>query len=265
MSTQDYVSVNGLEMYYEVHGEGQPLVLLHGAFSGIGTSFGKFIPELSPKRKVIAFELQAHGHTADIDRPLTLEGMADDVAEAIQKLALGQADVLGYSMGAVVALHVVVRHPEVVRKLIFVSATYKMSGIHPGLMEGLGQMKPEMMYGSPFHEEYMRTAPRPEDFNRLFAKKTEMDRQTRDFSDEEIRAIQAPALLVFGDSDLTRPEHAVEMFRLLGGGVFGDTPAGLPNSQLAILPGTSHVGMASRAEWLAPMIHEFLDAPLKTA
>jgi pimeloyl-ACP methyl ester carboxylesterase len=259
-----YVNVNGLKMYYEIHGKGQPLVLLHGAFSGIGTSFGKLLPGLSAGRQVIAFELQAHGRTADIDRPLTLEGMADDVAEAIRQLGLGQADVLGYSMGAAVALHLVVRQPKVVRKLIFVSATYKLSGIHPGLMEGLGTMKPEMMYGSPFHDEYIRIAPHPEDFNRLFAKKTEMDRQTRDFSDDEIRAIQAPTLLVFGDSDLTRPEHAVEMFRLLGGGVFGDTPAGLPNSRLAILPGTSHVGMASRADWLVPMINEFLDAPEKT-
>lgn len=262
-STHGYVAVNGLQMYYEIHGKGQPLVLLHGAFSGIGTSFGKLIPGLSARRQVIAFEMQAHGRTADIDRPLTLEGMADDVAEAIRQLELGQADVLGYSMGAAVALHVVVRHPQVVRKLIFVSASYKLSGIHPGLMEGMGEMKPEMMYGSPWHEEYMRIAPRPEDFNRLFAKKTEMDRQTRDFSEDEIRAIQAPALLVFGDSDLARPEHAVEMFRLLGGGVFGDTPAGLPTSQLAILPGTSHVGMAGRADWLVPMIHEFLDAPIQ--
>ena len=260
-----YLPVNGLQMYYEIHGKGQPIVLLHGAFSAIGTSFGKLVPSLSRTRQVIAFELQAHGHTADIDRPLTLEGMADDVAAAIRQLGLGKADVLGYSMGAAVALHVVVRHPEVVRKFIFVSATYKLSGIHPGLMDGLGNMTPEMMYGSPFHEEYMRIAPRPEDFNRLFAKKTEMDRQTKDFSDEDIRAIQAPTLLVFGDSDLTRPEHAVEMFRLLGGGIFGDTPAGLPNSQLAILPGTSHVGMADSADWLVPKIHEFLDAPLKTA
>jgi len=264
MSTQGYVPVNGLQMYYEIHGEGQPLVLLHGAFSGIGTSFGKIVPGLSRSRQVVAFELQAHGRTADIDRPLTLEGMADDVAEAILKLDLGQADVLGYSMGAAVALHVVVRHPEVVRKLIFVSATYKLSGVHPGLMEGMGEMKPEMMYGSPWHEEYMRIAPRPEDFNTLFAKKTEMDRQTRDFSDDDIRAIQAPTLLAFGDSDLAKPEHAVEMFRLVGGGVFGDTPAGLPNSRLAILPGTSHVGMADRADWLVPMINEFLDAPVKT-
>jgi pimeloyl-ACP methyl ester carboxylesterase len=263
--THGYAAVNGLQMYYEIHGEGQPLVLVHGAFSGIGTSFGKLIPGLSARRKVIAIELQAHGRTADIDRPLTLEGMAEDVAEAIRQLGLGQADVMGYSMGAAVALHVVVRHPQVVRKLIFASATYKLSGVHPGLMEGMGEMKPEMMYGSPWHEEYMRIAPRPEDFNTLFAKKTAMDRQTRDFSDEEIRAIRAPALLVFGDSDLTRPEHAVEMFRLLGGGVFGDTPAGLPNSQLAILPGTSHVGVAGRADWLVPMIDEFLDAPVKPA
>lgn len=265
MSTQGYASVNGLQMYYEIHGEGQPLVLLHGAFSGIGTSFGKLIPGLSGKRQVVAFELQAHGRTADIDRPLTLEGMADDVAEAIKQMGFEQADVLGYSMGAGVALHVVVRHPEVVRKLVLASGSYKMAGVHPGLMEGLEEMKPEMMYGSPWHEEYMRTAPRPQDFNRLFAKKAEMDGQTRDFSDEQIRAIKAPTLLIIGDSDFTRPEHAVEMFRLLGGGVFGDTPAGLPNSQLAILPGTSHVGLADRADWLASMVNEFLDAPVKPA
>ncbi len=212
-----YVHVNGLEMYYEIHGEGQPLVLLHGAFSAIGTSFGKLIPGLSGDRQVIAFELQAHGRTADIDRPLTLEGMADDVAEAIHKLGLAQVDILGYSMGAGVALQVVIRHPDVVRKLVLISVTYQMSGVHPGLMEGLGEMKPEMMHGSPWHEEYIRIAPHPEEFNRLFAKKSEMDLQIRDLSDETIRLIQAPTLLVIGDSDLVRPEHAVEMFRLLGG------------------------------------------------
>jgi pimeloyl-ACP methyl ester carboxylesterase len=265
MSTQGYASVNGLQMYYEIHGEGQPLVLLHGAFSGIGTSFGKIIPGLSRSRKVVAFELQAHGRTADIDRPLTVEGLADDVAEAIRQLGLGQADVLGYSMGASVALHVVVRHPELVRKLVLASGSYNRAGVHPGLMEGLGEMKPEMMYGSPWHDEYMRIAPHPEDFNRLFAKKTEMDRQVKDLPGDAIRAIKAPTLLIIGDSDFTRPEHAVEMFRLLGGGVFGDTPAGLPNSRLAILPGTSHVGVADRADWLVSMVDEFLDAPVKTA
>jgi pimeloyl-ACP methyl ester carboxylesterase len=223
-----YASVNGLEMYYEIHGTGQPLVLLHGAFSAIGTSFGKLLPDLAKTRQVIAFELQAHGHTADIDRPLSPEAMADDVAAAIRQLGLGQADIFGYSMGAFVALHLVIRHPELVHKLVLASISYTF----------------------------------PEHFAMFFAKKTEMDRQTRDLSAEDIRGIKSPTLIIIGDSDLIRPEHAVEMFRLLGGGVFGDTPAGLPNSQLAILPGTSHVSIVNRAELLLPMITSFLDAPM---
>jgi pimeloyl-ACP methyl ester carboxylesterase len=259
-----YVTVNELNMYYEIHGEGQPLVLLHGAFSAIGTSFEKVLPGLAQTRQVIAFELQGHGRTADIDRPMTIEAMADDVAAALSQLGVEQADVLGYSSGGGVALHFAVRHPEMLRKLVLMSVSYTLSGVHPGLMEGMGEMKPEMMYGSPWHEEYMRIAPRPEDFSRLFEKKTQMDRQIRDFSEEEIRGIKSPTLLIIGDSDLIRPEHAVEMFRLLGGGVFGDTPAGLPNSQLAILPGASHVSIVDRAELLVPMINSFLDAPVKT-
>jgi pimeloyl-ACP methyl ester carboxylesterase len=264
-STHGYASVNGLQMYYETYGTGQPLVLLHGAFSAIGTSFGKLLPDLAKTRQVIAFELQAHGRTADIDRPLTLEQMADDVAAALRQLGIEQADLFGYSMGASVALQVVIRHPAVVRKLVLASVTYKLSGIHPGLMEGLADMKPEMMFGSPWHEEYTRIAPHPENFATLFAKKTQMDRQLRDLPAETIRAIKAPTLLIIGDSDLVRPEHAVEMFRLLGGGVFGDTPAGLPNSQLAVLPGTSHVTLVDRAAWLVSMIVAFLDLPMPEA
>jgi pimeloyl-ACP methyl ester carboxylesterase len=252
-------------MYYEIHGKGQPLVLLHGAFSAIGTSFGKVLPLLAKSRQVIAFELQAHGRTADIDRPLTIEGMADDVAAALAQLGIERADVLGYSMGAGVALHLAVRHPELVRKLVLVSVTYKLDGVHPGLMDGLGEMKPEMMFGSPWHDEYIRIAPRPEDFNRLFEKKTQMDRQIKDIPAEAIQAIKSPTLLIIGDSDLVRPEHAVEMFRLLGGGVFGDTPAGLPNSQLAVLPGSSHVAIVERTDWLASMTASFLDVPVKEA
>ena len=257
-----YVSVNGLEMYYEIHGTGQPLVLLHGAFSAIGTSFGKLLPDLARTRQVIAFELQAHGHTADIDRPLSSEGMADDVAAAIKELGLEKVDVFGYSMGAFVALHLVLRHPELVRKLVLASVSYTLSGVHPGLMDGLGNMAPDMMYGSPWHDEYLKIAPHPEHFAKFFTKKTEMDRQTRDLSPEDIRGIKSPTLIIIGDSDLIRPEHAVEMFRLLGGGVFGDTPAGLPNSQLAILPGTSHVSIVNRSELLVPMITSFLDMPM---
>jgi pimeloyl-ACP methyl ester carboxylesterase len=257
-----YVPVNGLQMYYEIHGTGQPLVLLHGAFSAIGTSFGRLLPGLAETRQVIAFELQAHGRTADIDRPLTLEGMADDVAAAIDQLAVRPADVFGYSTGAAVGLHLVLRHPDVVRKLVLASVSYTMAGVHPGLMEGLGEMTPEMMHGSPWHQEYLRIAPRPEDFPKLFAKKSQMDQQIKDLPAEAISAIKAPTLLIIGDSDLVRPEHAVEMFRLLGGGVFGDAPAGLPDAQLAILPGTSHVTVVNRADLLVPMITSFLDAPM---
>jgi pimeloyl-ACP methyl ester carboxylesterase len=160
-----HVPVNGLEMYYEIRGTGQPLVLLHGAFSAIGTSFGQVLPGLSQTRQVVGFELQGHGHTADIDRPLTLEGMADDVAAAIGQLGIKPADIFGYSTGAAVGLQLAIRHSDVVRKLVLASVTYTLDGVHPGLMEGLGEMTPAMMYGSPWHEEYVRIAPHPEDFD----------------------------------------------------------------------------------------------------
>jgi pimeloyl-ACP methyl ester carboxylesterase len=263
-----YAPVNGLQMYYEIHGTGQPLspsagrplVLLHGAFSAIGTSFGRLLPGLAQGRQVIAVELQGHGRTADIDRPLSLEAMAGDTVALVKYLGIDKADFFGYSMGAGVALNLAIRYPEVVRKLVLASVTYTISGVHPGIMEGLGEMKPEMMFGSPWYEEYMRIAPHPEDFARLFAKKTEMDRGIKDLPAEAIQSIKAPTLIIIGDSDLVRPEHAVEMFRLLGGGVFGDTPAGLPSSQLAILPATSHVTVPYRADLLLTIIPAFLDA-----
>jgi pimeloyl-ACP methyl ester carboxylesterase len=262
--TSGYIPVNGLEMYYEIHGTGQPLVLLHGAFSAISTSFGELLPGLARSRQVIAFELQAHGRTADIDRPLSIEQMADDTAAALRHLGIEQADLFGYSMGAAVALHVLLRHPEVVRKLVFMSATFNMGGVHPGLMEGLGEMTPDMMFGSPWHDEYMRIAPDPNHFATFFAKKTQMDHNTQDVPAEAIAAIKAPTLIVIGDSDLVQPEHAVEMFRLLGGGVFGDL-AGLPDSQLAVLPGTTHVSIRTRADLLLAIIPPFLDAPMPEA
>jgi pimeloyl-ACP methyl ester carboxylesterase len=252
-------------MYYEIHGDGRPLVLIHGAFSAIGTSFGALLPELAKTRQVIGFELQAHGRTADIDRPLSIEQMADDVAAALRHLNIEQADVMGYSMGASVALHTVIRHPDLVRKLVLISVSHTLDGIHPGLMDGLGEMSPEMMHGSPWHDEYMQNAPHPENFATFFAKKTEMDKGIQDIPAETIQAIQSPTLLIIGDSDLIRPEHAVEMFRLLGGGVFGDMPPGLPDSQLAILPGTSHVTAVYQTDLLLSMIPAFLDAPMPEA
>jgi pimeloyl-ACP methyl ester carboxylesterase len=256
-----YAPINGLQMYYEIHGSGSPLVLLHGAFSATETSFGQMIPGLAETRQVISVEQQAHGRTADIDRPLSIEQMADDTAALLRHLGIDKADFFGYSMGAGVAIHIVLRHPELVRKIVFGAATFKLEGVHPGLMDGLGEMKPEMMHGSPWHDEYVRIAPDPEHFPTLFDKKQQMDRAWQDIPEETIKSIKAPVMIAIGDSDLARPEHAVEMFRLLGGGVFGDL-AGLPNSRLAILPGTTHVTFAQRANWLVPMVTDFLDAPM---
>jgi pimeloyl-ACP methyl ester carboxylesterase len=258
-----YAPVNGLRMYYEIHGagrEGVPLVLLHGAFSAIGTSFGELLPGLAATRRVIGVELQAHGRTADVDRPLRIEFLAEDTAALLRHLEIEQADVFGYSTGGAVALQLVLRHPALVRKLVLASVATTRDGVHPGLFEGLGEMKPEMMHGSPWHEEYVRLAPDPAHFPVLFAKKAEMDRETRDVPAEAVRAIAAPTLLIIGDSDIIRPEHSVELFRLLGGGVMGDL-AGLPAARLAVLPGTTHATLVDRADWLVSMVTDFLDAP----
>jgi pimeloyl-ACP methyl ester carboxylesterase len=193
-----------------------------------------------------------------------MEQMADDTAAALKELGIAQADVLGYSMGAGVALRLAIRHPAVVRKLVFMAATYTLDGVHPGLMEGLGEMTPDMMVGSPWHDEYMRLAPDPDHFAAFFAKKGQMDQQTRDIPADAVGSLACPVLIIIGDSDLTRPEHAVEMFRLLGGGVFGDM-AGLPASQLAILPGTMHTTVIYQVEMLLAIIPPFLDAPMPEA
>ncbi|HST05444.1 MAG TPA: alpha/beta hydrolase [Chloroflexia bacterium] len=256
----NYAHVNGLNMYYEIHGQGQPLVLIHGAFSAIGSSFGAMLPGLAKDRQVIGVDLQAHGHTADIDRPLTLEQMADDIAALLQQLNIKSADVFGYSLGAGVGVHMVLRRPELVRKLVLASITYNKAGFYPGFLDGMGNLSPDMMVGSPWHEEYMRIAPHPEDFPKLFSKVMHLNMNIPDLSSEAIRSIKAPTMIIAGDSDIVQPEHAVEMFRLLGGGVIGDL-VGLPKSRLAILPGTTHSTMVTRGDWLVPMITEFLDAP----
>jgi pimeloyl-ACP methyl ester carboxylesterase len=257
-----YAPVNGLNMYYEIHGTGQPLVLIHGGLSAIGSSFGQMLPALSADRQVIAVELQAHGHTADIDRPLSLEQMAEDTAALLQHLGIAQADFFGYSVGAAVALHLAVAHPEQVRKLVIAAGTYNKAGFHPGHFEGMAGLQPEMLVGTPWHDEYVSIAPRPDDWATLVNKIKHMD--ILNWSPETVQSIQAPTLIIIGDSDITRPEAAVELFRLLGGGVAGDM-VGLPKSQLAILPGTSHTGIVQRGAWLVPMITEFLDAPMPEA
>ncbi|MEV0058153.1 alpha/beta hydrolase [Saccharopolyspora shandongensis] len=262
-----YADVNGLRMYYERYGtptDQPPLVLLHGALSGISTDFGELIPELAKTREVIAVEQQAHGRTADIDRPLRTSQMADDTVALLRQIGVQRADVLGYSMGAGVALEITLKNPDLVRKQVLLSGGLGVEGMHPGVMDGIAELRPEHLFGSPFHSDYLKNAPRPEDFPQLVSRVIEYDMNPApSVSPDAARAVTAPTLTVIGDSDIVRPEHAVEMFRLFGGGVMGDTPEGLPNAQLAILPGTSHVTAPHRPELLLPMIPAFLDAPVK--
>ena len=259
-----YAPVNGLEMYYETYGSGgTPLILLHGGFSAIGSSFGKLIPELSMNRQVIGVDMQAHGHTADIDRPISFENLSDDIAAFMKYLNLERADFFGYSVGAGVALYLVLRHPELVRKLVLATVSYLGSGMQPGLLEGMANIQPEMMVGSPWHDEYMRIAPHPENFPQLVSKVKAFNANVKDLDPEQIRAIKAPVLLIFGDSDIVQLEHVVNIFRLLGGGIEGTM--GLPNSQLAVLPATAHQNVIDRATILLSIIPPFLDAPMPSA
>src|SRR6266704_4585975 len=217
-----YIPVNGLKMYYEIHGSGRPLVLLHGNLSTIVTSFGKVLPKLSSTRRIIAVEQQGHGHTADIDRPFSLEHWAQDTTALLRHLGIEQADFFGYSSGGAVALEIALRSPALVRKLVFAGGTsYRRDGLYPELLAAGEVMKPEDLDGSAFQQEYASIAPHPDNWHRLVAKITDLDRTVGDRSREAIASVKAPALLIIGDSDIVRPEHVVEMFRLLGGGVVG--------------------------------------------
>jgi pimeloyl-ACP methyl ester carboxylesterase len=250
-------------MYYEIHGTGQPLLLLHGSFMAI-EMMAPLIAPLAAERQVIAVELQGHGHTADVDRPFSYEQLADDVAAVLRHLGAVPADVAGYSLGGGVALQLAIRHPEVVRKLVVLSAPYNSDGQYPEVVATIEGISPELFAGTPVREVYDRIAPHPEAFPTLVKKLIELEVRPFDWpaaAIAAIAAIPAPTLIVVGDSDGPLPEHAVAMFRLRGGGVFGDI-AGLPASQLAVLPGTTHVGVMMRPDLLLAMIPPFLDAPL---
>lgn len=259
----NYARANGLEMYYEVHGYGRPLVLLHGAFGSTGM-FAEVLPALAEGRRVILADLQAHGRTADVDRPLSAYSMADDVAALIENLGLGQADVMGYSMGGGVALQTAVRHPEVVRKLVVVSFPFRREGWYPEILaglDGIGRETAETMKQSPMYESYAAIAPRPEDWPLLWEKSGESARQDYDWT-EDVATIRAPTMVVAGDADGFPPSHAAEFFGLLGGGKRdpGWDGSGMPASRLAVLPGTTHYDIAE-SPLLAPAIAPFLDEP----
>ena len=258
-----YAQVGDLNMYYDVHGEGRPLVLLHGAYQTADT-MGPLLPGLAETRQVIAPEMQAHGRTADIDRPITYEQMADDTAGLMRELGIDAADIVGYSMGGAIGLQVAIRHPELVRKLVMISSGFASDSAHPEALEMFPSISPEMFAGSPIEEEYKRIAPNPDDFPNLVWKLKDLDTTEFSWPEEDIRAIAAPTMIVVGDSDVVTLEHVVKLFRLRGGGVMGDL-SGLPDARLAVLPATTHFippgsGMLDRSDWLLAMIPPFLDA-----
>jgi pimeloyl-ACP methyl ester carboxylesterase len=260
-----YASVNGLEMYYEIHGEGQPLILLHGGLGGIA-EFSALLPLLAESYQVIAVELQAHGHTADIDRSLSFEAMADDVAALIGQLGYKNADILGFSLGGGVALQTAIRHPEVVRKLVLVSAAFRREGVHSEFLAGMEAMNPEsagQMLETPMYQFYASVAPRLEDWPTLVGKMGDLMRGDYDWS-ADVSKIAAPTLILAGDSDWIPPSYTAELYELLGGGVAGGFAPPSTN-QLAILPNTIHFTILARADLLLPLINPFLDAPMPEA
>lgn len=259
-----YAPVNGLQMYYEIHGAGEPLVLLHGAYGGVHL-WGPFLESLSQQHRVIAVDFQAHGRTADIDRPIRYETLADDVAALTAHLGIAQADVVGYSVGGNVGLRLAMQHPDRVHKLVVISGNTRLDAYYPEVLAGIREITPAAFAGTPLEAGYMAVAPNPDDWPVLMEKMKELAADDYVWPDQEVAAITAPTLIMLGDSDVMRPEHGVEMFRLLGGGVAGDL-VGLPNSQLAILPGTTHVGIVlERSELPLAMIEAFLAAPMPEA
>ena len=259
-----YASVNGLRLYYEVYGGGEPLVLLHGAV-GATEMFADILPALSGSRQVIAVDLQAHGRTADINRPLSYEQMADDVAALITYLGYEKADVMGYSLGGGVALRTAIQHPEVVRKLVLVSTAFKRDGWYPEILAGMSQMGPgavEPMKQTPMYQLYARVAPRLADWPVLLTKLGDLLRKDYDWS-KDVAAIKAPTLLVVGDADAVRTSHAVQFFELLGGGRKdgGWDGSGMSTARLAILPGQTHYTIFASPE-LAATVTPFLDAEM---
>jgi pimeloyl-ACP methyl ester carboxylesterase len=260
-----YADVNGINLYYETHGSGRPLVLLHGGL-GSGEMFGPIVPRLAEHHQVIAVDLQGHGRTADVDRPITLETMGDDIGALIGHLGVGRPDVMGYSLGGGVAFQVALRHPGLVRKLVLVSTYLRKDAAYQAIGEQQQQLSgaaAPMLRETPMYELYARVAPRPDDFPRLLDKMGAWMAEDFDYTDQ-FRAIQVPTLYVAADADMFPPSHAVEAFELLGGGQrdggwMGEgRPAG--GHALAILPGLQHYNIFA-SPLLAEVALAFLDAP----
>src|SRR6266704_5093026 len=236
-SAGNYAAVNGISLYYEIHGTGKPLIMLHGGF-GSFEMFSTLSPALALSHQVIGVDLYGHGRTALTDRPLRFEHLAGDIVGLIEHLGLEKADLLGFSLGGAVALQTAIRHPERVNKLVVISTPFKRTGWHPEIQAGMTSITPEFFIGTPIHDAYISVAPKPEDFPRFVAKMREAMSQDYDWT-ELVSSLRTPTLIVAGDSDALPPSHSVEFFSLLGGGRSdaGWNGENLIQSQLAILPG----------------------------
>jgi pimeloyl-ACP methyl ester carboxylesterase len=258
-STGRRVQVNGMQMYYEVSGpaRGEPLIILHGAYMNI-PSMGAIIPRLARTRRVYALEFQGHGRTTDIDRPITYQNLADDVAAFMDAVGLTKADVFGYSMGAAAGLQLAIRHPQKVNKLALASVAYDLSGWQPAFTAFIPQMTVEMIVAMPFAAEYRKLAPNPDGFPELARKLIALEHEPMAW-ESDVRALKAPILIITGDADVVTLEHAVAMFRLLGGGGMGDMGTPLPASRLAVLPATSHTAVITQTDLLHALIEPFFN------
>ena len=251
------VPVHGMQLYYEVSGAGDPIIVLHGSYMNIPT-MGGIIPKLAQTRRVYALELQGHGRTTDIDRPITPENLADDVAAFMDSVGLAKADVLGYSLGAMTGLQLAIRHPAKVNKLIMAAGAYDERGRQPEFQAMIPKMTVEMFVDMPFAAEYRKLAPDPNGFPELVRKMIDGLKEPMAW-EEDVKKVKTPVLVIAGDADGFTLEHQVALFRLLGGGAMGDQGKPLPASRLAILPATAHTAVITQVDLLSAIIEPFLE------
>ena len=254
-----YATVGNLKMYYEIHGEGnpEPVIVLHGAYMDI-PSMGEIIPQLAKERMVYAVELQGHGRTNDIDRPIRYQDLASDVSTFMDQMGLRKADVVGYSMGAAVGFFLATDHPDKVDQLVALSMAYDLSGMQPDYLKMIPQMRPEMFVGSPIEKQWKTLSPHPGRFVLFVEKMIALEHEPVSWQ-ERVRQLKSPTLLVTGDADVVTLEHSVELFRLLGGGAMGDLGRKLPKSRFAVLPASSHTAIIRQPDLLMGLIKPFLD------
>ena len=246
-------------MYYEVHGSGEPVVLLHGAFMTITNNWTGWIGELAKTRQVIAVEMQGHGRTADIERDFSNENLADDVAALLDHLKIPSADLIGYSMGGGVAMQCAIRHPDKVRKVVVISSMFRRDGMVKEALDVFPKLTADAFKGSPIETEYKKLSPTPDDFPHFVKRILATATKGHDFGADKLKATTAPMFFIHGDADGVRLEHVAEMFRLKGGEIHGDMKP-RSASRLAILPNTTHVTLMQRMAVIVPMVNDFLDA-----